>query len=78
LFRHFRLSERFGLEFRAEGFNMANTPHYANPAANVSSLQLTPGGQVANLNGFGVVTTVNTGGRDFDERYFRLGMRLSF
>jgi hypothetical protein len=72
------LSERFGLEFRAEGFNMANTPHWANPAANVSSLQLTSAGQVANLNGFGVVTTVNTGGRDFDERYFRLGMRLSF
>ncbi len=78
LFRKFQLGERFGLEFRAEGFNISNTPHFANPAANVSSLQLTPTGQVANLNGFGVVTTVNTGGRDFDERYFRLGMRLSF
>lgn len=78
LFRRFRLTERFGLEFRAEGFNMTNTPHFANPAANVSALQLTPSGQVANLNGFGVITTVNTGGHDFDERYFRLGLRLSF
>jgi Carboxypeptidase regulatory-like domain/TonB dependent receptor len=78
LFRRFHLSERFGLEFRAEGFNIANTPHFANPAANVSSLQLNSAGQVANLNGFGVITTVNTGGRDFDERYFRLGMRLNF
>lgn len=78
LFRHFRLSERFGLEFRAEGFNMTNTPHFANPAANVANLQLTSSGQVANLNGFGVITTVNTNGHDFDERYFRLGLRLSF
>jgi hypothetical protein len=78
LFRRFRVSERFNLEFRAEGFNMANTPHFANPAANVSSLQLNSSGQVANLNGFGVITTVNTEGHDFDERYFRLGMRLSF
>ena len=77
LFRHFRVSERIGVEFRAEGFNMANHAHYANPAANVSSLQVVAG-KVANLNGFGVVNTVNTGGRDFDERYFRLGMRLSF
>jgi hypothetical protein len=78
VFRYFQLAERFGLEFRAEGFNMANHPHFANPAANVSSLQLNSAGQVANLNGFGVVTTVNTGGRDFDECYFRLGLRLSF
>ena len=78
LFRQFRLGERFGLEFRAEGFNMTNSPHFANPAANVSVLQLTPAGQVANLNGFGVISTVNTNGHDFDERYFRLGLRLSF
>jgi hypothetical protein len=78
LFRRIHVTERFNLEFRAEGFNMANTPHFANPAANVSSLQLNSAGQVANLNGFGVITTVNTGGRDFDERYFRLGLRLSF
>jgi hypothetical protein len=78
LFRHFRITERFGLEFRAEGFNMTNSPHFANPAANVANLQLTSGGQVANLNGFGVITTVNTNGHDFDERYFRLGLRLSF
>ena len=29
-----------------------------NTAANVSTLRLTPSGQVTNLNGFGVVTTV--------------------
>jgi hypothetical protein len=78
LFRRLRLSERFNLEFRAEGFNMTNTPHFANPASNVSSLQLNAAGQVSNLNGLRVITTVNTGGRDFDERYLRLGLRLSF
>jgi hypothetical protein len=78
VFRQFHLGERFGLEFRAEGFNITNTPHFANPAANVANLQVTPSGQVVNLNGFGVITTVNTNGHDFDERYFRLGLRLSF
>src|SRR5579871_656028 len=76
LFRTFQVTERFHLELRAEGFNMANHPHFANPAANVSSLQLGPGGTVSTLNGLGVVDTVSTGGRDYDERYYRGGMRL--
>ena len=46
---------------------MANTLHFANLGSNVW-----------NLNGFGLITAVNTNGHDFDERYFRLGMRLSF
>lgn len=37
LFRNIKLTERFGLQFRAEAFNLSNTPHFNNPSANVNS-----------------------------------------
>ena len=79
LFRNFRITEKFMLQFRAEAFNVANTPHLANPSGtNVGAMQLNSNGSIANLNGFGVITSTNNTGRDFDERYYRLGLRLSW
>jgi hypothetical protein len=37
LFRTFPINERFNLQFRAESYNLSNTPHFAAPASNVSS-----------------------------------------
>lgn len=37
LFRTIQLTERFGLQIRAEAFNVSNTPHFNNPSANVNS-----------------------------------------
>ena len=37
LFRTFNLTERFHLQFRAESFNLSNTPHFANPTGNANS-----------------------------------------
>jgi hypothetical protein len=37
LFRTFPINERFNLQFRAESYNLSNTPHFAAPSANVSS-----------------------------------------
>ncbi|MBI1358008.1 MAG: hypothetical protein GC160_27040 [Acidobacteria bacterium] len=37
LFRRFPIKERFVLEFRAESYNLSNTPHFDAPGANVSS-----------------------------------------
>ncbi len=37
IFRNFRFSERYALEFRAEAFNVSNTPHFNNPASNASN-----------------------------------------
>ena len=37
VFRIFRITERFRLQFRTEAFGATNTPHFANPAATVSS-----------------------------------------
>jgi hypothetical protein len=78
LFRDFRITERFKAQFRAEALNFTNTPHFSNPASNVSNLQLNPDGSVKNLGGFSVITTTTGTGREgVDERVFRFGLRLN-
>jgi len=37
LFRKFKITEKVGMEFRAESFNFTNTPHFGNPNGNVNS-----------------------------------------
>ncbi len=67
VYRGFQITERFGLQFRAESFNMSNTPHFGNPRSDISSSQP------------GLITGVqNTGREGIDERMFRFGLRLSF
>jgi hypothetical protein len=78
LFRTFALRQNKTLQVRFEALNATNTPHFANPASNVSNLQLNPDGSVRNLNGFGVITATNRLGRQYDEREFRLGIRLTY
>lgn len=67
LFRQFNITERVSLQFRAEGFNISNTPHFNNPTASITS------------GDFGVVTGMqNTGREGIDQRVFRLGLRLGW
>jgi len=67
LFRTFKFTERFNLQFRAESFNLSNTPHFANPNAN------------ANSSAFGRITATQSNadavGRS---REYRLGLRFGF
>jgi hypothetical protein len=62
LFRAFRVSEEFELQFRAEAFNISNTPHFLNPNANASNP--------------GTLMTITRAAQD--QRNFRFGLRLSF
>jgi hypothetical protein len=67
VYRTFKLSERFDMQFRAESFNISNTPHFANPRNDISASQP------------GLITAVaNTGREGIDERLFRFALRLSF
>lgn len=61
-FRIFPVTERFRLEFRAEAFNLTNTPRFNNPANNVT------GGNFMEVRST----------RDDSDRQFRLGLKLSF
>jgi|KBSSwiStaDraftv2_1062776.scaffolds.fasta_scaffold21337_3 outer membrane receptor protein involved in Fe transport len=78
-FRDITVSGAKTIQFRVEVFNVTNTPHFANPNANVSNLQLNPDGTIRNLGGFATITqTTNSGREGIDERLFRLGLRFGF
>jgi len=79
LVRNFKIGERWDVQFRGEALNFTNTPHFSNPNANVSNLQLNPDGSVKNLGGYTVITSTTGVGREgIDERVFRLGLRIRF
>jgi len=79
LFRTFRVTERVHAQFRAQVFNAANTPHFANPASNAGNLVLNPNGTINNLGGFTVISATTGNGREgVDQRVFQLALRLSF
>ncbi len=67
VFRRFHVNERIDVQLRGEAFNISNTPHFANPNADVSS------------GNFGLIGDVQNAGREGnDQRIFRLGVRIGF
>lgn len=68
LFRQFGVSERVNVQFRAEAFNISNTPHFANPSGNASAAT------------FMTITAVSNEDTDASAgpRVLRLGLRISF
>ena len=68
LFRNFRFKERWNMQFRAEAYNLSNTPHFSNPSANVSS------------GGFMTITSALSRANNVEggERQFRVALKISF
>ena len=77
-FRTVRLGRTKALQGRIEVFNITNTPHFANPGANIANVVYNADGSIRALNGFAAITGTNSLGREYDERYIRVGLRLSF
>ncbi|MBI1790287.1 MAG: TonB-dependent receptor [Acidobacteria bacterium] len=67
VFRTFKLTEKFNLQFRTESTNLSNTPHFANPTSN------------ANSSSFGkILSTQSAGDAIGRSRELRFGLRLGF
>ena len=62
LFKDFKITERWLVQFRAESFNLANTPQFGTPNNNRQD------------NNFGKVTSTASG----SERHVQFELRLQF
>ena len=78
VFRTFPLKRSTTVQIRLEIFNLTNSPHFVNPSATIQNVSYNPDGSIRLLNGFGSITGTNNVGREYDERYMRLGVRFSF
>jgi len=67
LSRNFAVTEWLQLKFRAEMFNITNTPHHSNPSSNISSGTF--------MQALGIA---NTGRDGIDERTVRFSMRAGW
>ncbi len=68
--KHFKMTERFDLELRAETFNFTNTPEFSNPQGSLTSSTY---GYVTGTVGSGTGVNGTGGGRAM-----QLGVRVTF
>jgi len=78
LFRTFKVTERVKAEFKAESYNLTNTPKFSNPGASVNSMVLNSDGSIRTLNNFSSITSTNANVAAPSERQFRFGLRFAF
>lgn len=73
LFKSFRLTERTRLEFRAEAFNLTNTPNFSPPGFNGNGVVAAPGSlDYTSPSTFGKITSTRDGQNDQRELQFAL------
>jgi len=66
LFRTFPIKEQLKMQIRAEALNLFNHPNFSNPDNGVTD------------GNFGLISGTNAGSRLIAERFFRLGLKLTF
>jgi hypothetical protein len=72
IFRNFKITERFTLQFRTEVFGLTNTPQFNNPGATVSGPTRNADGSIRVLNGYTEILAAA------GERQARFALKLSF
>src|SRR3984885_8927413 len=77
LFKDFAFLEKYRLSFRAEAYNITNTPNWALPGAAISSWTVkdNPAGIPTSAGAFGQITASNVG---FTPRVMQLALKLTF
>jgi hypothetical protein len=77
VFKDFSVTEKAKLSFRAEAYNIANSPNFALPNTTISSWTVSrnPAGVPTRAGAFGQITSTNIG---FTPRVIQLALKLSF
>ena len=75
LFRDFVIRESTKLQFRAESFNLTNTPNFGTPNNQISSFAGGVGSRATNAGGFGSITSSNT---LYNPREIQFALKLVF
>jgi len=78
LFKDFKLPKKTGLEFRADAFNLLNTPSLANPNSNSSGGGATSGDTSIDANGGQIALPRVFQANTPDARFFQLSLKLSY
>lgn len=72
-FKNFAFKERYNIQFRAEFFNLLNTPVFNNPNATLPLLSGTQTYTAANIQNFGTITSTR-----LDNRQIQFGLKFLF
>jgi hypothetical protein len=73
VFRDFPISDTWKLQFRAEAFNVSNTPAFNNPGSTVTSATRNSAGVITNLGNYTEITGAQT-----TERQLRFALKVMF
>jgi hypothetical protein len=76
VFKNFNFTERIYLQFRAEFFNLTNTPNFSPPGFNGNGVTAAPGSLDYTSSTFGQITSTRDGQND--QREIQFALKLYF
>ena len=78
VFKRTTLTERVGLEFRTEFFNLFNHPYFSMPGTGFNGVTCANGPSCSGNNGFGEITSTVGAGAASPERLIQFALKLVF